>query len=92
MLQTQCFDGTLAANRGGTQTSPQMVRFPNIQVVWKLSDILQVWHNIAFGIDFGAGSVTFYHSTGADPLVQTAGPVSTSTSSVSYLLSFPDHC
>ncbi|KAH9212534.1 hypothetical protein DL95DRAFT_426555 [Leptodontidium sp. 2 PMI_412] len=40
-----------------------------------------VWHNVAFGIDFGAGSVTFYHSTGADPLVQTAGPISTSTSS-----------
>jgi hypothetical protein len=40
-----------------------------------------VWHNIAYGIDFDSGSVTFYHSTGSDDLEKTAGPISVSTNS-----------
>lgn len=31
--------------------------------------------------DFSANTVTFHHSTGSDPLVKTAGPISASTSS-----------
>ncbi|PGH26429.1 hypothetical protein AJ80_01927 [Polytolypa hystricis UAMH7299] len=48
---------------------------------WQVNWDADVWHNVAYGIDFSAGSVTFYHSTGANPLVQTAGPISASTSS-----------
>ncbi|KAI5193702.1 hypothetical protein E4T39_08833 [Aureobasidium subglaciale] len=40
-----------------------------------------VWHNIAYGIDFDASTVEFYHSTGADKLVSKAGPLSASVSS-----------
>lgn len=31
--------------------------------------------------NFSSGSVTFWHSTGADPLTKTAGPFTASTSS-----------
>ncbi len=41
----------------------------------------QVWHNIAYGIDFTGGSVSFYHSTGGDPLKLTAGPIAASGAS-----------
>lgn len=40
-----------------------------------------VWHNVAYGIDFDASTVEFFHSTGADELVSKAGPVSASVSS-----------
>jgi hypothetical protein len=39
------------------------------------------WHNVAYGIDFDAGTVDFYHSVGSDALTHIAGPVSASTSS-----------
>ncbi|KAH7400041.1 hypothetical protein BKA64DRAFT_722834 [Cadophora sp. MPI-SDFR-AT-0126] len=61
--------------------NPMLRWYAGSQSRWNTNFTADVWHNIAFGIDFGASSVTFYHSTGADPLVQTAGPVSTSTSS-----------
>lgn len=48
---------------------------------WDVEFAPGVWHNIAYGIDFDAGTVTYYHSTGSDALVKTAGPVSASTSS-----------
>lgn len=40
-----------------------------------------VWHNIAYGIDFDSGSVTFYHSTGGNNLQKIAGPIQVSASS-----------
>ncbi|GAB1735270.1 hypothetical protein NU219Hw_g2911t1 [Hortaea werneckii] len=40
-----------------------------------------VWHNIAYGIDFDAGTVAFYHSTGADDLELTVEDVSVDASS-----------
>ncbi|KAI5261843.1 hypothetical protein E4T47_09386 [Aureobasidium subglaciale] len=40
-----------------------------------------VWHNVAYGIDFDANTVEFYHSTDADELVSKAGPLSASVSS-----------
>ncbi|EME81205.1 uncharacterized protein MYCFIDRAFT_211780 [Pseudocercospora fijiensis CIRAD86] len=46
---------------------------------WNVSLEAGVWHNVAYGIDFDAQTVTFYHSTGADDLTLTAGPVSTTT-------------
>ncbi|KAH0347395.1 glycoside hydrolase family 131 protein, partial [Aureobasidium melanogenum] len=40
-----------------------------------------VWHNVAYGIDFDASTVEFFHSTGADKLVSKAGPMKASVSS-----------
>ena len=40
-----------------------------------------LWHNIAYGIDFDAGTVTYYHSTGAEKLEKLAGPIKVSASS-----------
>ncbi|KAI1085825.1 hypothetical protein F5B20DRAFT_20586 [Whalleya microplaca] len=60
---------------------------PNLQFMvsqnskWKTEWLPEVWHNIAFEIDFGSGSVGFWHSEGGDPLEQVVAPVSTSASS-----------
>ncbi|KAF1839017.1 hypothetical protein BDW02DRAFT_626600 [Decorospora gaudefroyi] len=48
---------------------------------WDVELVADEWHNIAYEIDFDAGSVTFWHSTGSDALTKTAGPVDASTSS-----------
>ncbi|KAK6006768.1 hypothetical protein QM012_005776 [Aureobasidium pullulans] len=40
-----------------------------------------VWHNVAYGIDFDASTVEFFHSTGSDKLVSKAGPMKASVSS-----------
>ncbi|CAD0083123.1 unnamed protein product [Aureobasidium vineae] len=40
-----------------------------------------VWNNVAYGIDFDASTVEFYHSTGGDKLVSKAGPMKASVSS-----------
>lgn len=58
-------------------------------LIWDVSSTTQwnttweagVWHNIAYEIDFDAGSVAFYHSTGADDLALTVPAVSVSASS-----------
>ncbi|OCL08446.1 carbohydrate-binding module family 1 protein [Glonium stellatum] len=48
---------------------------------WKTTFDADVWHNVAYEIDFSGGTVTFWHSTGSDPLTKTAGPFSASASS-----------
>ena len=48
---------------------------------WNVEFAAGVWHNVAYGIDFSANTVEFYHSTGADDLTLTAGPFSASVSS-----------
>ncbi|KAF2703282.1 glycoside hydrolase family 131 protein [Pleomassaria siparia CBS 279.74] len=48
---------------------------------WDVELVADEWHNIAYEIDFDAGSVSLWHSTGSDALTSTAGPVTTSTSS-----------
>jgi hypothetical protein len=48
---------------------------------WDVELVADEWHNVAYEIDFDAGSVSFYHSTGADALKKTAGPFDASTSS-----------
>ncbi|KAM0719107.1 hypothetical protein Q7P37_005012 [Cladosporium fusiforme] len=48
---------------------------------WDEELTADTWHNIAYGIDFSAGEVEFYHSTGSDDLEKIAGPVSASTDS-----------
>lgn len=48
---------------------------------WSTAWEAGVWHNIAYEIDFDAGSVAFWHSTGADDLVLTVPAVTVSASS-----------
>lgn len=48
---------------------------------WDVELVADEWHNVAYEIDFDAGSVTFWHSTGSSPLTKTAGPFTASTSS-----------
>jgi hypothetical protein len=48
---------------------------------WDVELVADEWHNVAYEIDFGAGSVTFWHSTGSSALTKTAGPFTASTSS-----------
>jgi hypothetical protein len=79
-LQTQRSAGTPTLNHNGRRTLPLMVcPTQSHKLCLKLTNRL-VWHNIAYGITFGS-SVSFYHSTGSDPLTLTAGPVSVSGSS-----------
>ncbi|KAL5316837.1 hypothetical protein ACEPPN_015888 [Leptodophora sp. 'Broadleaf-Isolate-01'] len=48
---------------------------------WNVTWEADVWHNVAYEIDFSAGSVAFYHSTGADDLALTVPAVPVSASS-----------
>ena len=51
------------------------------QTHWSMDWEADVWHNVAYEIDFSAGTVGFWHSTGSDPLTQKVAPIRTSTSS-----------
>lgn len=51
------------------------------QTHWSVDWEADVWHNVAYEIDFSAGTVGFWHSTGSDPLTQKVAPIRTSTSS-----------
>ncbi|KAK7415931.1 hypothetical protein QQX98_005504 [Neonectria punicea] len=48
---------------------------------WDVEWAADVWHNIAYEIDFDASTVGLWHSTGADALEQVVRPVTASTSS-----------
>ncbi|KAL5464816.1 hypothetical protein PMIN06_000977 [Paraphaeosphaeria minitans] len=48
---------------------------------WDVELVAGEWHNVAYEIDFDAGSVALHHSTGSDALTKTAGPFDASTSS-----------
>ncbi|KAK7711212.1 hypothetical protein SLS57_008127 [Botryosphaeria dothidea] len=60
---------------------------PNLQWMvggtgkWSTAFDADVWHNVAYEIDFAGSTVAFWHSTGSDALAKTAGPFSASTSS-----------
>ncbi|OMP85085.1 hypothetical protein BK809_0000839 [Diplodia seriata] len=60
---------------------------PNLQWMvggaskWSAPFDPDVWHNVAYEIDFAAQTVAFWHSTGADALVRTVAPVAASASS-----------
>ncbi|KAA8898963.1 carbohydrate-binding module family 1 protein [Sphaerosporella brunnea] len=47
---------------------------------WATAWDADVWHNFAYEIDFSAGTVAMWHSTGAADLVLTGAAVSASTS------------
>ena len=53
----------------------------NSESQWNTTFSPNVWHNIAYEIDFDAGSVGFYHSTGGDDLKLTVSPVAVTASS-----------
>jgi len=48
---------------------------------WSVNWDAGVWHNVAYEIDFSASTVGFWHSTGANDLVQVIAPRAASTSS-----------
>ncbi|KAF7952091.1 uncharacterized protein EAE97_001588 [Botrytis byssoidea] len=67
---------------GETGSSDPLLRWEvSATSQWSTNWTAGVWHNIAYGIDFSAGSVEFYHSTGSDPLTLTVPAVSVSASS-----------
>lgn len=67
---------------GASGTSDNSLRwYANSESQWNVTFEPGVWHNVAYEIDFSGGSVTFWHSTGADELTKVAGPVSVSASS-----------
>ena len=51
------------------------------QTKWSVNWDANVWHNVAYEIDFSANTVGFWHSTGSDDLVRVIAPQSASTSS-----------
>lgn len=53
----------------------------NSEEQWNITMEAGVWHNCVYEIDFDAGSVAFWHSTGGDELTQVVSAVTASTSS-----------
>lgn len=67
---------------GASGTSDPLLRWDvSSTTQWNTTWEAGVWHNVAYGIDFSAGSVEFYHSTGADDLILAHSAVSVSASS-----------
>ncbi|OTB06820.1 hypothetical protein M426DRAFT_318534 [Hypoxylon sp. CI-4A] len=85
--QISFFESHFVELKYGWISGEQGAENPNLQFMvsqnskWKTEWKPEVWHNVAFEIDFGAGTVGFWHSEGADPLEQIVKPVSASTSS-----------
>ncbi|KAK7743761.1 hypothetical protein SLS62_010453 [Diatrype stigma] len=82
------FESHFAEMKYGWISGEQGAANPNLQFMvsqqskWKTEWAPNVWHNIAFEIQFGSpGSVGFWHSEGGAPLEQIVAPVSTSPSS-----------
>ncbi|PSN61498.1 hypothetical protein BS50DRAFT_651720 [Corynespora cassiicola Philippines] len=71
--------GWISGEQGTANTNLQWM--VGGQSKWKVELVADEWHNVAYEIDFSAGTVTFWHSTGGADLVKTAGPFSASTSS-----------
>ncbi|TVY34872.1 hypothetical protein LSUB1_G005353, partial [Lachnellula subtilissima] len=67
---------------GASGTSDPLLRWDvSSSTEWNTTWEAGIWHNVAYGIDFSAGSVEFYHSTGADDLVLAHSAVTVSASS-----------
>ncbi|KAI7081545.1 glycoside hydrolase family 131 protein [Hortaea werneckii] len=67
---------------GAQGTADKQLRwYVNGESQWDVTFEAGVWHNIAYGINFDAGTVAFYHSTGADDLELTVEDVSVDASS-----------
>ncbi|KAM3414010.1 hypothetical protein BST61_g10672 [Cercospora zeina] len=65
---------------GETNGSENLLRWHvDGQAQWSTPLQPDVWHNVAYGIDFDAKTVTFYHSTGAGELTLVEGPIAANT-------------
>ncbi|KAK7932709.1 hypothetical protein PG985_003421 [Apiospora marii] len=62
-------------------TDPLLRWMVDGQTKWSVNWDADVWHNVAYEIDFSGNTVGFWHSTGGDPLTRVIAPVSASTSS-----------
>ncbi|KAK1969717.1 hypothetical protein LY78DRAFT_330817 [Colletotrichum sublineola] len=67
---------------GATGTEDPLLRWVvNGKTEWSANWDADVWHNVAYEIDFDAGSVGFWHSTGSAALTQVVAPVAVAASS-----------
>ncbi|KAK2000022.1 hypothetical protein LX36DRAFT_603893 [Colletotrichum falcatum] len=76
---TELKSGWISGEQGTSNNNLQfMVQGKSL---WKTEWKPDVWHNVAYEINFSGGSVGFWHSEGSAPLQQVVAPVSASTSS-----------
>lgn len=73
--QIAFFESHFTELKFGGSSGNKLQWFANGEAHWSVEFKAGIWHNIAYAIDFSAGTVTFYHSTGGNNLVKTAGPV-----------------
>ncbi|KAK2057244.1 hypothetical protein LY76DRAFT_516720 [Colletotrichum caudatum] len=67
---------------GATGTEDPLLRWVvNGKTEWSVNWNADVWHNVAYEIDFDAGTVGFWHSNGSAPLAQVVAPVTAPASS-----------
>ncbi|KAF9870640.1 hypothetical protein CkaCkLH20_11946 [Colletotrichum karsti] len=67
---------------GATGTEDPLLRWVvGGKTEWSVNWDADVWHNVAYEIDFDGGSVGFWHSTGSEALKQVVAPVTASASS-----------
>ncbi|KEY67604.1 hypothetical protein S7711_11234 [Stachybotrys chartarum IBT 7711] len=85
--QIAFFESHFTELKAGWLSGSQNESDPNLRWMvggvsqWNVEWEADVWHNVAYDIDFDAGTVGFWHSTGSDALVQVVEPMSASTSS-----------
>jgi hypothetical protein len=85
--QINFFESHFVEMKSGWISGEQGTSNPNLQFMvsqnskWKTEWKANVWHNVAYEIDFSKNTVGFWHSEGGDALKQVVAPVSASTSS-----------
>jgi hypothetical protein len=85
--QIAFFESHFTELKAGWLSGSQNESDPNLRWMvdgktqWNVEWEADVWHNVAYEIDFDAGTVGFWHSTGGDALTQVVKPVTASTSS-----------
>ena len=70
--------GLISGEQGTTDNLLRWDVTSNTQ--WSTQLVPNTWYNFAYDIDFSAGTVGLWQSTGSDPLVQVIEPVSAATS------------
>ncbi|KAK9784120.1 putative Glycoside hydrolase 131 catalytic N-terminal domain-containing protein [Seiridium cardinale] len=76
---TELKAGWLSGASGTTDANLRWMA--NSETQWNVTWEADVWHNVAYEIDFDGQTVAFWHSTGSDALTQVVAPVSVSASS-----------
>ncbi|KKA29646.1 hypothetical protein TD95_000695 [Thielaviopsis punctulata] len=71
--------GWVSGESGTSDTNLQF--FANSKSQWKATWEPNVWHNVAYEIDFSGGTVAFWHSTGSDALTKVVDAVGVSAQS-----------